>query len=585
MATYLQGVSDYISQVQPTQPNLEFDAKILQVKQSQYDAGHKKVNDLYNSLLNSDLSRTDNIQARDEFFKMINTDIKKMSGMDFSLDENVTAATNVFKSVYADKNIVKDMVWTKNFNNQVNRSEALKNCIDPKKCGGQWWETGDKYLQYKKQEFKNASSADAMNMEDVSYVPYNNITGDAMKILKDSGLNVVKDEIKGGYVVTTQNGDLILSPLTTLLNSTIGKDPKFAEMYTAQSYVERNDWVYNKVKTGEFKNVNEAHVEFFKQNAKNTSDKVQAMANQSNIELSQLNNLIAVKEQQIKAGKIIENSDDHKEYINLINLQKNVAYANNKIEDANQAIKNQNNQMGLKVLGDMYDQSAGLLMFQADIDKTASTLAYKDYKITKEADKFALEAQKYKYDVARDAKKQEYEKELIEHEAKYGDGSSNSKNLATATSNYEQAKRDLDSLVTNKRDSIKVRLGAIMKLIPGAETVPVQNLVFDTDGNLVTNKDTDPELINAAKTAYNEIIAKIAKQKTVVNEEAHKANQVPVYPEVISSTLFNAYNPDIKDQLLEKLAMENNTTPLGLYNKIVDPANKGLTLEQIAKKK
>ena len=169
MATYLQGVSDYISQVQPTQPNLEFDAKILQVKQSQYDAGHKKVNDLYNSLLNSDLSRTDNIQARDEFFKMINTDIKKMSGMDFSLDENVTAATNVFKSVYADKNIVKDMVWTKNFNNQASRSEALKNCIDPKKCGGQWWETGDKYLQYKKQEFKNASSADAMNMEDVSY--------------------------------------------------------------------------------------------------------------------------------------------------------------------------------------------------------------------------------------------------------------------------------------------------------------------------------------------------------------------------------------------------------------------------------
>ena len=47
MATYISGVSDYISQVQPTQPNLEFDAKILQVKQSQYDAGHKKVNDLY----------------------------------------------------------------------------------------------------------------------------------------------------------------------------------------------------------------------------------------------------------------------------------------------------------------------------------------------------------------------------------------------------------------------------------------------------------------------------------------------------------------------------------------------------------
>ena len=124
-----------------------------------------------------------------------------------------------------------------------------------------------------------------------------------------------------------------------------------------------------------------------------------------------------------------------------------------------------------------------------------------------------------------------------------------------------------------------------MKLIPGAETINVKNLEFDADGNLVTNKDTDKTLISAAKTAYNEIIAKIAKQKTVVNEEAYKANQVPVYPEVISSTLFIAYNPDIQDQLIKKIAIENNITETDLVKKIIDPANKGLTLAEIAKKK
>ena len=92
MATYLQGQQDYVTQIQPTQPNLQFDAQMLGNLQNKYDAGHKKVSELYGSLLNAAMTRTDNIQARNQFFQMINEDIRRMGSLDFSLQQNVDAA-------------------------------------------------------------------------------------------------------------------------------------------------------------------------------------------------------------------------------------------------------------------------------------------------------------------------------------------------------------------------------------------------------------------------------------------------------------------------------------------------------------
>jgi len=118
MSTGLQGINDQISQIQPTEPNLAFDAQILGATQSKYDQGHAAVSNLYGSLLNSSLTRESNSKARDEFFKLINNDIKRMGGLDFSLKSNQQAAANVFQSIYKKKNIVKDLMWTKRYNEE-----------------------------------------------------------------------------------------------------------------------------------------------------------------------------------------------------------------------------------------------------------------------------------------------------------------------------------------------------------------------------------------------------------------------------------------------------------------------------------
>lgn len=243
MATYIQGVTGYVPQIQPFQPDFNFLGNILQTKQSRYDSAKKQLSSVYGTLLNSPLTHEDNIKARDEFFKSIEQDLHKMSGMDLSLQQNVDQAMNVFKGLYEDEYIVKDMAWTKNYNNQKSRGEMLKLCTDPKKCGGSWWEGGDRYLDYKRQEFAKAPREKTINFEDVNYVAAQNFTEDAIKAAEEAKFKVTYDEIKGDYIVTTTNGSQMVGTLAEFYVSKFGQDPKVMEYLKASAYLKRKDWV------------------------------------------------------------------------------------------------------------------------------------------------------------------------------------------------------------------------------------------------------------------------------------------------------------------------------------------------------
>ena len=78
MATYIQGLTDYIPQIQPFQTDLNFYGNIMQTRQNMYDAAKKKVSDLYGSLLYAPLTGDNNIKRRDEFFKFIDNDIYRI---------------------------------------------------------------------------------------------------------------------------------------------------------------------------------------------------------------------------------------------------------------------------------------------------------------------------------------------------------------------------------------------------------------------------------------------------------------------------------------------------------------------------
>ena len=167
MATYIQNVQDKVTQVRPPQTNWQFEAQLLSTRQAKYDAGHNKLSKMYGQILNAGLTREGNVEAREEFFQLIDNDLRKVAGVDLSLDSNVTQARAVFNQIYDNDFLVKDMVWTKNFQGEMKRAEGFKNCVDPEECGGQYWEDGVKAMNYKREEFKNSTNNESMRAQNV----------------------------------------------------------------------------------------------------------------------------------------------------------------------------------------------------------------------------------------------------------------------------------------------------------------------------------------------------------------------------------------------------------------------------------
>ena len=535
MATYT-GQTDYISQIQPTEPNLAFDAQILQTKQSKYDANHKKVSELYGSLLNASMTRTDNIQARDEFFQIINDDIKRMGGLDFSLDQNVQAAAGVFQSIYTNNNIVKDMVWTKNYNSEVDRGEAFKNCLDATKCGGQWWEEGEKYLQYKRAEFKNASAGDAMNMSDPEFIPYTNVMEKAMKIAKDAGLSITMDSFSpdGQYLITTKNGIQLKSPLTQLFGETIGKDPNIQKMYQVKSYTQRKDWMYNKINLGEYADENAASIGYFKERNDTVQKALRKQADDLNVDLGSLGEKYESLKADYESGKIKEGSDEYNVLVSLPQLMQNATEAKSYTDMMIKAQANSGNARGLSALGDYADQQSAAEFYVADIDKAAYILAFKDSEVKYEADDFALKAADFKYDTA--LKQQDLanaialegvkaSNEMKLQEWKLDNGLYNDKikggsaPKATDMVNYENKNREYEM------KNLEFEAYKLYKKNPSATDAEFAG--FSTP--------TDPDEIKKYNKALADARSNMVSLKADVNKLAVKAGKWPKYTDVVSA--------------------------------------------------
>lgn len=138
MATYIQGVTAYIPQFQPYQPDLNFESNLLQLKQSQYDTNWKALNNVYGQYFYADLTRDPNIKKKEDLLKNIEFNLQRVAGLDLSLSQNTDQAMQVFKPFYEDNVLMKDMAWTKTKNSQRAYGMSLKNDPDRKKSKMYW---------------------------------------------------------------------------------------------------------------------------------------------------------------------------------------------------------------------------------------------------------------------------------------------------------------------------------------------------------------------------------------------------------------------------------------------------------------
>jgi hypothetical protein len=402
MATYLQGVTDYIPQVQPWAPNFNFYQNAFDRKQQKFDQGWNKLNTVYNSILNAPMMREDNNLNRDEFFKNIKTQIDQMAGMDLSLQQNVSAATQVFKPFYENEEIVHDIGYTKRYSDEMQKAEYLKNCTD-KECEDKYWSGGVRALRYKAEDFVNANAEDALKMQAPSYVPNMNFMKMAVKATKELDLKMEYDHKEGRYMVTTRGGEQAKKPLMNFLMATFADDSNLKDFYKTKAFLLGKENPEKSINSYEY-SMMQSKAETQEELDKMVKEKANEISynkagkvlkqtkNKKSSQLSSLERKRKIFENAMLNNGIVKGSPGESKFRELLELEKDAKLDQEKINDMVDEINSRpyRDDEGKIISQDVIDNTVAQAMMMRDMGLAAETIAYKDYKVTRKADPYEM---------------------------------------------------------------------------------------------------------------------------------------------------------------------------------------------------
>jgi len=254
MATYLPNVTDYIPQTETFTPDYKFLSDVLDIRQDRYNTNYKHMNNLYGSVVHADLSRANNKSTRDQYTEHLIPKMKQIAGLDLSLQENVDSAKALFKPFYENKNLVRDLVYTKEYKKQMARGQALLNSSNPDESK-KYWKGAEQFLQFKMDDFVNATDEESMNKPLPKWVDKMDLITDGIAALKELDMSIedVRFTPNGQWKITQKNGSLLRAQPTGVKNkegnmtytdpagdyikAVVLQNPKMLEYYRTRSYV------------------------------------------------------------------------------------------------------------------------------------------------------------------------------------------------------------------------------------------------------------------------------------------------------------------------------------------------------------
>ena len=410
MATYLQGVTPYIPQIQPFQEDLNFYSNVLSTKQQQYDSNYKKLNEVYGQYFYADLSREGNIEKKEQLLKNINFELQRVAGMDLSLQQNIDQAVQVFKPFYEDKVMMKDMAWTKNYNREKGFATGLLRSSDEKR-NSQYWETGVRALDYRRAEFSESSDEESMNFGNVRYTPYVNATKEAMAIAKEAGLSVetINMSPDGKWIIKQKNGQALTEPLSKLFEATLGKDPRIQKVYQTQAYVNRKDYAYTNaaqfngdVKAAEMKYLEDSY-NMFKEQARVQKKQLETTSTIYENKIRDIEKQIAAGTADPKAKMYLEQLKSNKD-INDSALERMSSMDESLSEESSTAMTNsgfKNPYGDLQSLRNKIDAAMASSLMQKDLGEAAQIFAYRNSSTDMTANPYTVNEQKHRFQMAQ----------------------------------------------------------------------------------------------------------------------------------------------------------------------------------------
>ncbi len=406
MATYLQGVTDFIPDYQPFQPDYNFYASALQTKQTQYDTNWKQLNNLYGQLYGAELTHDDNIKKKDELLKQIDFNLKRVSGLDLSLEQNVNQAMAVFRPFYEDKYLMKDMAYTKNWISTYGKSKALATSQDVAQRKTHW-KTGIQGLELRRQMFKDSSLEGTLSIKNAEYTPFVNAITEYMDFAKKYNISKTVDipHPSGMYIVRKKNGDVILPTLQQMFLAEYSNRPDIQDMYREKAFVERMSYAYQNAE--QFGNVQEAEKKYINGKMDWLKEYSAQKNNTAQDDLETTQDLQGNLEKDVRNGDLNPQQSNYgKSLDELFAVESSIANNTQSVNDQLNDDQSTSTVQGYQDEGDMADLELARMKVDAgyasvfaeqDILKAASNYADGTSSVTYKVDQVGLAGLKHKY--------------------------------------------------------------------------------------------------------------------------------------------------------------------------------------------
>lgn len=403
MASYIDNIfqNARIQDIQAFTPDWNF----LSQGQAQLSATQKKnfadFAQRYNSIIDGELSRQDNVALRDAYKKQADEFVKQVSGLDLTDPRNVKAADAVFNPLVDNKMYIRDILNTRAVKDTYAKAQQYATSLNPAERD-LYNEDSLKQLNYFLQDFKTASPEEALTMQAPGYTPGINLEKMALNFFNRQQYDVEVEQNTGQWIIKTKGGQLVEGNLRAGLMAEFVGDPLVRQNILLKNNMQKRDFVEsNLMNYGGDKNA--AEVAYYQQRYSGVLNQLERqgkrVSEEIDLEVEVANTVI----KQLAEGK---NTDNIPMSDEPLSVRERLAQTAEQLKGLQQGIKQENSQViaagttkskatspyTVNIDGKTYTpEQLDSIIFQGEVGGIANRLAMSRFSQTTEANPFAME--------------------------------------------------------------------------------------------------------------------------------------------------------------------------------------------------
>jgi hypothetical protein len=403
MASYIDNIfqNARIQDVQAFTPDWNF----LAQGQTQLSATQKKnfadFAQRYNSIIDGELSREDNVALRDKYKKDADEFVKQVSGMDLTDPRNVKAAETLFTPLVDNKLYIRDILNTRAVRDSYAKAQQQAVSMNPAERD-LYNEDSLKQMNYFLQDFRMASPDQAINMQAPGYLPGINLEKMALNFFNRQQYDVEVEQNTGQWIIKTKGGKLVEGNLRAGLLSEFYGDPLVRQNISLKNQMQKRDFVESNLMTYNGDRL-AAEADFYRQKysgvlstleaqGKKVLEEIDAEAEVATSTIQKINSGQNADNTPMSDGPLLYREELQRRVDQLSGLSQSIKQENNQIVAAGTTKSKATSPYTVTIDGKTYTpEQLDSILFQSEVGTIANRLAMSRFSQTVKENPYAME--------------------------------------------------------------------------------------------------------------------------------------------------------------------------------------------------